>query len=128
MFNNREFWLLYKSTPVPNKTHDIILYALPLRVQRVSAYLHPVKQLRKQGTRLCIDFMVDISDLNLVTAISGYVVNRVAIYPVSVLINMAYIMAIFLKRKKRNVLSASLVIYKVAYLNMLAPLVLPKDA
>lgn len=94
-------------------------------VQRVSTYLHPVKQLGERDTRLFTVFTVDVSDPDLVTAISGHIIDDVVVCSESVFIEIACTVALFIERTRRNVSRASLTTYEVACLDMQGPIGVP---
>jgi len=125
-FDNKEFWHSYKTRAVLDNTSSTISRTSSSGASRLSSTcLHSVEQFRKEESRLLATFGVDLSDQNLAKAISGHVVDGVAICPASIFMDMAYTAAAYLDRESRNTASgSSLATYELAGLSMLSPLVL----
>lgn len=126
-FDNKSFWLSYKSKGVPKNTLDVFPRASPSVVPQLSTSLHSIERMQKEGNRLLATFTANVSDHHLAKAIGGHVVDGMAICPASIFVDMAYTAAAYLEKESRNVPSASLATYELTDLSMQSPLVLHED-
>ncbi|KAI9660552.1 MAG: Type I Iterative PKS [Bathelium mastoideum] len=124
-FDNKSFWLSYKSRTWPDITPNATVgTSASVALRLSSTCLHSVEQLRKEGDRLLATFTADLSGHHLAEAINGHVVDGVAICPASIFIEMAYTAAVYLVEESGSMRSTSLATYELADLSMQTPLVL----
>ena len=122
-FERQDFWVSYKTSTAQDKSGSSLSASFS---KLSSTSLHSIEKVQREGSHQHATFTADLSNPRLAEAISGHVVDGVAICPASIFIDMAYTAAAWLETGGREISSAHLATYELLNLSMMSPLVLRK--